>query len=108
VEPLFISLKLKEYYVASKNAVFWDAFTAVTRTNVFWEFHGNTILESYHPEDGGNITDAFWDFIPVTLFRTNISQSVSSPSSRDYRVIGFRSCITVKTFLLSLSIEGYY
>jgi hypothetical protein len=37
VESLIISLSIERYYVGSKNTVFCDVFTAVSRIDIFWD-----------------------------------------------------------------------
>jgi hypothetical protein len=37
MEPLLISLSIEGYYVRSQN-LFWDAFTAVSVIDFFWDF----------------------------------------------------------------------
>jgi hypothetical protein len=44
----------------------------------------------------------------VALFQTDVLENVQSPSSGVLMLIGFHSCITVETLLLSLSTEGHY
>jgi hypothetical protein len=38
VEALLISLSVEGYYVVSKKTVFWDVFSTITMTDVFWDF----------------------------------------------------------------------
>jgi hypothetical protein len=44
----------------------------------------------------------------VALFQTDISENMLSPSSEVLMLVGFDSCATMETLLLSLSIEGHY
>jgi hypothetical protein len=44
----------------------------------------------------------------VALVRTDVSEHILPPSSNFIKVMGFHSCVTVESLLISLSIEGYY
>jgi hypothetical protein len=55
-----------------------------------------------------SVIDVFWGTKRLAVVRTDVSEIISLPSSGFIRVIGFHSCVTVESLLISLPIEGYY
>jgi hypothetical protein len=48
-----ISLSIEGYYLWPMNTVFWDVFTMVSITDVFWDF--GILINLRNPEDGGDM-----------------------------------------------------
>jgi hypothetical protein len=84
MESLLVSISVEESYVGSKNTVFWDVFTAVSVTDVFWDFVNSVV--------------------PV---RTDDSKNISPPSSGFFRETGPHSCVAVGSLLISFSLEEH-
>jgi hypothetical protein len=55
VASQLISLSIEGHYVVAKNTAFWEVFMAVS------------------------MTDVFWNSVPMTLVKTDVSENTSPP-----------------------------
>jgi hypothetical protein len=91
-------------------------FTSFHRLQDFRFPYQHTILEFWHQWYRTAQTPAYWgtwsdvmDVIHrIALFWLNVSEKELPPSSGVVVLLGFHTCITAETLLLSLSIERHY